>query len=73
MAEPGRAASVYVFAHHPVIGPEADHRDPPQWRFWVVRSADLPAGKRIGLAAVTRLADECGWDALAARVERACA
>lgn len=30
IAEPGRAASIYVFAHHPLNGDDADHRDPAQ-------------------------------------------
>jgi hypothetical protein len=28
--EPGRAAHIYIFAHHPIAGIDADHRDPAQ-------------------------------------------
>lgn len=39
---PGRNADIYVFAHHPVTGDEADHRDALQWRFFVIATSDLP-------------------------------
>ena len=38
----GRAAHLYVFAHHPLFDDTADHRDPAQWQFYVVPTADLP-------------------------------
>lgn len=50
---PGRAASIYVFAHHPIFDPAiADHREPTQWDFYVVPAADLPPQKSIGLSAI---------------------
>ncbi|ODT86466.1 hypothetical protein [Phenylobacterium sp. SCN 70-31] len=46
----GRHAHIYVFAYHPVTDDTADHRDPGQWRFFVVRTEDLPSGKSLSLA-----------------------
>lgn len=66
--QPGRSAHLYVFAHHPVSDDSADHRDPRQWRFYVVSTARLPDGKRIGIAAVRALADQCTYQELEAAV-----
>lgn len=44
-----RHADIYVFAHHPIIGPEADHRKSQQWRFYPVRTSRLPSAASIGL------------------------
>lgn len=41
-AEPGRHAEIFVFAWHPLINDEADHRDVTQWHFWVIAERDLP-------------------------------
>ena len=56
----GRQADIYVFAHHFEDGEDADHCDPAQWRFFVVR-ADQPvaSAKSIGLRAVEKLAKPC--------------
>lgn len=55
--KPGRAAAIYIFAHHPIFDPAvADHRKPEQWDFYVVPTSVLPAQKSIGLAAVRSLA-----------------
>jgi hypothetical protein len=48
----GRNADVYIFARNDVVGEQADHRDPAQWRFYVVPAGDLPPTKTIGLAAI---------------------
>lgn len=64
----GRYAHVYVLAHHHVTDDTADHRDPAQWSFYVVRSADLPATKRISLAALQRLTAPCPFEPLRDRV-----
>jgi hypothetical protein len=53
---PGRAAAIYIFAHHPVYDATADHRDPLQWDFYVAPATALPAQKSIGLAGVLSLA-----------------
>lgn len=58
--EHGRAAQVYIFAHHPVVDGRADHRDPMQWRFYVVAAKNLPTAKSIGLEPVRAIATECG-------------
>ncbi len=55
---PGRAASIYIFAWHPIFAPDvADHRDPDQWQFHVVPTGLLPAQKSIGLAGIQALAE----------------
>ena len=49
--EGGRYADLYVFAWHPVIDPTlADHREPDQWLFHLVRSEDLPDQQSISLS-----------------------
>ncbi|MGQ0661860.1 hypothetical protein [Sphingosinicella sp.] len=55
IAAPGRNAHLYIFAHHPQADSHADHRDPLQWHFYVVRTDALPLAKRIGLASVSKL------------------
>jgi hypothetical protein len=68
----GRRAHVYVFCYHPVADLCADHRNPAQWRFYVVRADLLPAGKTVGLARVFGLAKkETLWANLAEAVEHA--
>lgn len=69
VAEPGRAASIYVFAHHPLVGNEADHRDPAQWVFHPVLAANLPATKRLSLTATRRLTPPVAHRDLARRVK----
>lgn len=46
VASTGRNADIYVFAHHPVMGPECDHREPGQRRFHVIPAAELLAGRQ---------------------------
>lgn len=67
---PGRHAQVYVFAHHPRCDAAADHRDPDQWQFYVVRADDLPPTKRMGMAGVCKLARACGFAELASIVAK---
>lgn len=55
LPEPGRAADIYIFAHHPISDSTADHRDPAQWDFYVVRSTELPETRRLSLLAARRL------------------
>jgi hypothetical protein len=69
IADPRRFADIYVFAHHPIMGASADHRDPIQWRFHVVPADRLPAGKTISLAKVALLADGVPWSDLKSVVE----
>lgn len=47
VAQPGRAAQVYIFAHHPIADATADHRDPMQWEFYAVPATKLPATQRL--------------------------
>jgi hypothetical protein len=55
IAEPGRNADIYVFAHHPIFDDTADHRDPAQWAFYVISTNRLPDTKRITLGGVRAL------------------
>jgi hypothetical protein len=59
---PGRQSSIYVFAHHPGTDlASTDHRDPQQWRFYVLPSDALPPATRsIGLQQV-RLRSASVW------------
>lgn len=60
----GRAAAIYVFAHHPVTDDTADHREPMQWDFYVVAASRLPSQKSMGTSGVRALADCIGFDQL---------
>ena len=73
VAAPGRNADIYVLALHSVTDDTADHRDPRQWRFFVVLARSLPPAKRIGLAAIERLTDAVTFDGLSSRIEDALA
>ncbi|GGE95222.1 hypothetical protein GCM10011404_30450 [Sphingomonas prati] len=68
LAQERRWADIYVFAHHSVADDTADHRDPAQWTFYVVPTAELPAQKTIGLARVRTLIAGCGFADLHAAV-----
>ena len=69
-----RPADLYVFAWHPITDPVyADHRDPLQWRFFVVPEQELPPQKTIGLAGVERRCRSVEFDALVQTVSDALA
>ncbi len=61
ISEPGRRAHIYLFAFHKTIDETADHRDPSQWLFYVVRADDLPDARTISLGPLGRLAQPCGF------------
>jgi len=65
IAEAGRPAHLYVFAHHGMYGDDADHRDPSQWAFYVVPSQALPDVKKLGLATISTLTSPVPVTALA--------
>jgi hypothetical protein len=70
--EPIRIAHIYVFAHHPVTDLSADHRDPRQWRFYVIPACRLPGdAKTISLSRIQNLgsAHAVGFEELAGCVE----
>ena len=72
VAEPGRSAALYVFAHHPVFNPAlADHRDPEQWEFYVVPATELPAQRSLGLNGIRSLASAVSFGGLAEAVATA--
>jgi hypothetical protein len=54
-AELGRHCEIFVFAWHPLVGDETDHRDASQWRFWVIAERELPSKqKSISLVVLQR-------------------
>jgi len=55
--EYGRAAQLYVFAHHPLFDDTADHRDPAQWLFYVVPTTKLPDVRQIALGSIKERAE----------------
>lgn len=69
VAEVGRAAHIYILAHHPVADSSADHRDPTQWRFHVVRTALLPDTQRLTLNGARSLAAAVSFAELKQAVE----
>lgn len=69
--DPGRRAHIYVLAFHSFTNETADHRDPAQWRFYVVRSADLPNARTISLGPLGRLSEPCSFAELGKRVSEA--
>jgi hypothetical protein len=46
-----------------------DHRDPRQWRFYVIPTTRLPARKTISLVKVALLSDAVPWIGLKAAIE----
>lgn len=71
IAQRGRYAKIYIFAHHPVADESADHRDPLQWHFHVVGASNLPPARSIGLSAVQALSQAYDWNGLLEAVEGA--
>lgn len=68
---PGRAADIYIFAHHPVADKTADHRDAAQWHFYIVRTVLLPSTKRISLTQVKAIVGLVRFERLSEAVEHA--
>ena len=67
--QPGRAADLYVFGWHPVADRiVADHRDPLQWRFFVIRTVDLPPIEKLSYARAEQLAGHVAIGELASEV-----
>lgn len=61
IAEPGRPADLYILAWHPIDDRDlADHREPAQWRFFVVPARQLPAGQKT----IARSVVERQWPAV---------
>ena len=69
IADPRRFADIYVFAHHPIMDEAADHRDVGQWKFYVLDTNRLPAGKTISLAKIAALSTTVLWIGLESAVE----
>jgi hypothetical protein len=63
--EPGRAAQLYIFAHHAIFDDSADHRNPAQWQFYVVPTNALPDVKQIALSTIKTLSDPVTIDLVA--------
>ena len=71
VARRGRNADVFLFCHHPIVSPEADHRDAAQWRFFPVPEKLLPKTKRIALSAVEKFSSGVEYWQLARAVAQA--
>ncbi|WP_420606850.1 hypothetical protein [Novosphingopyxis sp.] len=56
-ADPRRHANIYIFAWHPLVDVEADHCDPNQWLFYIVKTDLLPNQQSIGLSRLERLCE----------------
>ena len=67
--EPGRAAHIYVFAHHPIADSNADHRHAGQWHFYVIPAKQLPLSKRLSLSRARSLAPACSFEELGQQVK----
>lgn len=67
----GRAAHLYIFAHHPLVDETADHRDPTQWQFYVVATSNLPSTKRLSLSRARQLAQAIGYPDIKTAVQAA--
>ena len=50
-----RNADLFVFAWHPRTDPATDHREPEQWRFFVVPETALPPTQSLSLATLRTL------------------
>ena len=59
-----RNADLFVFAWHPRTDPATDHRDPDQWRFFVVSETALPPTQSLILTTLRRLATDVSFDDL---------
>ena len=66
----GRLADMYVFAWHATADQSADHRNPEQWMFYVVKSEALPNQGTIGLSSVKGIAAPLRSDELRDAVEK---
>lgn len=71
VAEPGRNADIFIFAWHSLVDITADHRDPHQWEFYVIREAALPNQKSLSLASIQVLVAPATFASLAEAVEQA--
>ena len=70
ISTPGRAARIYIFAHHAIADiATADHRITEQWDFYVVPARSLPKQKSIGLNGVQSLAPSVRYEDLLSTVE----
>lgn len=67
-AERSRNADIFIFAWHPILGETADHRDPAQWRFYVVAERLLPSQASLSLSRLRKIAPELAYSELRAAV-----
>ncbi len=66
-----RPADLFLFGWHPVEKAVADHFDPDQWEYYLVRERDLPINQNsIGLAHVKALAISASAQELAGRISQ---
>ena len=61
---PMRNAEIFLFCYHPIINDGADHRDPQQWEFYLVRECSLPKAKSISLTRIKGLTTPVSFTSL---------
>jgi hypothetical protein len=66
-----RHADLYVFAYHPIADEKADHRDPLQWQFYVVPTAELPPLKTISLRYLSQVCEPVSISSLRSTINAA--
>ena len=72
--EAGRHAAIYIFAWHPVVDVHrADHRDPKQWQFHIVRSDALPPQKSIARSKIVVMSEQTGIEGVPQTLRQALA
>jgi hypothetical protein len=73
IAQRSRNADIFVFAWHPLMGDDTDHRRPDQWTFYVVPETALPQQGSISLTGIERLASPVRIESLAIELARTAA
>lgn len=63
-AERSRNADIFIFAWHPITDNTTDHRDPLQWRFFVIAEKALPDQGSLSLTGLKLLTSELGYEEL---------
>lgn len=58
-----------MFGYHPRDDAAADHRDPQQWEFYVVATADLPKKNALSLRELRTLSLPFNMHTAAAEIE----
>ena len=63
-----RQATLFIFAWHPLVDASADHRDPDQWEFYLIRSDQLPEQNSLSLNMAKALCTVCAADIISSAI-----